>query len=71
MPELPAKQEHIGRLVRFWDEEWRIVGINDRGDYVVERFDHQPDGCPIKRTSFCQLGLSEDHRHYAELIDTV
>ena len=68
MPELPAKQEHVGRLVRFWDDEWKIVGINYLGDYDIEMRRDTPEG-PQMVSSSCRLGLPEDHRHYAELIE--
>jgi len=59
---------NIGKWANFAGDVWTIVGINYLGDYDLERFEVREDG-RYKIGSSCRLGLSQDHPHYAFLVD--
>lgn len=61
--------EHVGRSVSCFGHRWKITAVCDWLDcYEIERFEQRPNGL-YKIGSTCVLGLSEDHPHYASLID--
>lgn len=59
---------NIGRRVRHWGREWKIIGINYLGNYDIERYEHRDNGT-YRIESSCVLGLPVEHPHYAVLCE--
>lgn len=60
--------ENIGKTVMFAGKEWKIVSINEYGDYDLERWEQREDGLYKIGTSGV-LGLPISHGHYMYLAD--